>query len=126
MLCGPFIVYTSLLIPMPDGSDCAATEQAVTGFAITTYIIAAITASIGLFSQNPGLFCTNLLIAGILAAIAPFAVYIVVVLLVLLIPALAAKVMHRCLYPKHKIKRPRPTPGELESIFPDVRIDNPS
>jgi hypothetical protein len=126
MLCGPFILYTSLLIPMPDGSDCAHTETAVTVFASATFFLAGITTLAGFCSGQPGPCFTNLLISGILVAIAPFAVYIVVVLLVLLIPTLAAKVIRRCLYPTHKVKRQRPTPGELESIFPDVRIDNPS
>jgi hypothetical protein len=45
---------------------------------------------------------------------------------VLSVPTLAAIVICNRLSPKHKIKRQRPTPGELESIFPDVRIDSPS
>ena len=111
---------------MPDGSDCSQAETAVTVFAAITFGTAAIMGLIGFCSGEPGPFCAFMLIAGILIAIAPFAVYIFVVSLVLSVPTLAAIVICNRLSPKHKIKRQRPTPGELESIFPDVRIDSPS
>ena len=126
MLCGPFILYTNLLIPMPDGSDCSQAETAVTVFAAITFGTAAIMGLIGFCSGEPGPFCAFMLIAGILIAIAPFAVYIFVVSLVLSVPTLAVIVIYNRLSPKHKIQTKRLYVRDVEAIFPDVRIDNPS
>ena len=85
MLCGPFMLYTDINITTFDGSNCSQLEPAVYTFTWVTCFIAGVVTLAGFCSASPSVCIISIIAAVVLIAISPFALYILMILLAVLL-----------------------------------------
>jgi len=128
MLCGPFMVYTSLRILTFDGGDCSQTEAWVNAFAIISFIAAAIAVIIGLRGGTPQTAGSGLIVLGVLVALGPFMLYIVLVALALnalTLVVFGISMIYDLIVYKYNINRKNSTSTGSKNMLSEVAIDHP-
>jgi hypothetical protein len=126
MICGYLSVYTSVPLLFFDGSNCSEVKKVAHDVTIVGYFFAAILMLFGLCSGTSKLFFRALAAAAVLAVMAPFMLYILILVGIvngLTIVMLPIYIFGYHLYKKNTIVRVNPGSG---TPFQDVQMDPPA
>ena len=126
MICGYLSVYTSVPLLFFDGSNCPEVKKVAHDATIAGYVLAAILMLFGLCSGTSKLLFRALAAAAVLALMAPFMLYILILVGIvngLTIVMLPIYFIGTYLY--NTITSVRVTPGS-GSPFQNVQMDPPA